>query len=53
MSCGLHNSPRSSHLSPIAVGMAKVLVRTVVVETVKEMVILQYLFSLEQPSNLR
>ena len=36
MSRGLHNSPRSSHLSPIAVGMAKVLVCAMVVETVEK-----------------
>ena len=36
MSCGLHNSPRSSHLSSIAVGMAKVLVCAMVVETVEK-----------------
>ena len=36
MSGSLHNSPRSSHLSSIAVGMAKVLVCAMVVETVEK-----------------
>ena len=36
MSGSLHNSPGSSHLSPIAVGMAKVLVCAMVVETVQK-----------------
>ena len=36
MSGSLHHSSSSSHLSPITVGMAKVLVRAMVVETVKK-----------------